>query len=281
MERLCDLHTHSDYSDGTCSPARLVELAAEKGLAAVALCDHNTVAGLPEFAQAAEGASVEAICGIEVTTQYRETELHILGLGLSPCHYGTITEKMKDLLVRKEASERAMIDALRKDGFDVSYDRLREKTKGGYVNRAHVAAALVEMGKAPDFRSAFRMYLNPDRGYYAPPERFDSYETIFWLKSLGAAVVLAHPFLNLDEAGLRAFLPEAKERGLDGMETVYTKYSPETTALAGKIAEEFGVLHSGGSDYHGSHKPDTHMGVGHGQLKIPYRFWELLRRRTQ
>lgn len=280
MEQLCDLHTHSYYSDGTFSPAQLLEEAERTGMSAIVLCDHNSIAGLPEFLEAARGREVEAVPGIEITTEYEGIELHILGLYLTREHYGTITAMMEELLVRKEESERALIEALRKDGLDISYDAIRAKTQGGYVNRAHVAVALVEKGYAPDFRSAFRMYLNPDRGYYVPPKRFDVFETIRMLKSMGAAVVLAHPFLNLNEAQLRVFLPKAKEAGLDGMETLYTKYSPQTTRIACALAEEFGILHSGGSDFHGSNKPDTGMGIGHGDLRVPLALLEQLRKRT-
>ena len=280
MEQLCDLHTHSYYSDGTYSPAQLIEEAERLGLGAIALCDHNSVAGLPEFMEAAKGKNVEAVPGIEITTEYRETELHILGLQIEPCHYGRITAMMEDLLIRKERSEQALIQALNRDGMDLSYEQIKAKTKGGYVNRAHIAVALVEKGYAPDFRSAFRMYLRPEMGYYEPPKRLDVLDTIAMLKSMGAAVVLAHPFLDLDEASLREFLPKAKETGLDGMETLYPKYSPETTRLACQIADEFGILHSGGSDFHGSNKPDTQMGVGHGDLRIPCDLWRALSQRT-
>ncbi len=280
MEQFCDLHTHSYYSDGTYSPAQLIEEAERVNLGAIALCDHNSVAGLPEFTEAAKGKHVEAIPGIEITTEYRETELHILGLQIAPSHYDRITAMMEDLLIRKERSEQALIQALNREGMDLSYEQIKAKTKGGYVNRAHIAVALVEKGFAPDFRSAFRMYLIPEKGYYVPPKRLDVFETIAMLKSMGAAVVLAHPFLDLNEAGLREFLPKAVESGLDGMETLYPKYSPETTQTACRLAEEFGILHSGGSDFHGSNKPDTQMGIGHGDLRIPCKLWRALSQRT-
>ena len=281
MERFCDLHTHSYYSDGTFSPRELLEEAERTGMAAIVLCDHNTVAGLPEFLEAGRGRVVEAVPGIEVTTEYGDIELHILGLYLKPEHFNRITDLMKDLLIRKEESERALIEALRRDGFDVTYEEIRAKTQGGYVNRAHVAVALVEKGFAPDFRSAFRMYLNPEKGYYVPPKRFDVFEIIYTLKSLGAAVVLAHPFLNMNEAQLREFLPKAKKAGLDAMETLYARYDEETTRTACALADKFGILHSGGSDFHGSNKPDTHMGIVTGERRIPLELLEQLRQRTQ
>jgi predicted metal-dependent phosphoesterase TrpH len=255
----------------------LIEEAERLGLGAIALCDHNSVAGLPEFTEAAKGKDVEAIPGIEITTEYRETELHILGLQIAPSHYDRITAMMEDLLIRKERSEQALIQALNREGMDLSYEQIKAKTKGGYVNRAHIAVALVEKGFAPDFRSAFRLYLRPEKGYYVPPKRLDVFETIAMLKSMGAAVVLAHPFLDLDEVGLREFLPKAKECGLDGMETLYPKYSPETTVTAFRVAEDFGLKQSGGSDFHGENKPDIALGTGRGDLHIPSNWLNKLR----
>ena len=280
-EALCDLHTHSYYSDGTFSPAQLLDAAEEAGLKAIVLCDHNSVAGLPEFLEAGRGREVEAVPGIEITTEYEGTELHILGLYLGPAHYGRITSMMEDLLARKEESERSLVEALRREGLDISYDGIRAGVRGGYVNRAHIAAALVEKGYAPDFSGAFRMYLDPERGFYVPPKRFDVFEIIQMLKAMGAAVVLAHPFLNLNEARLREFLPRAKACGLDGMETLYTKYSPETTRTACAMAEEFGLLQSGGSDFHGANKPDTRLGTGYGGLRVPLAFLEQLRKKAK
>jgi predicted metal-dependent phosphoesterase TrpH len=127
---------------------------------------------------------------------------------------------------------------------------------------------------------AFDKYLAEKRGLYVPPRRLDSYDAIRFIKSIGAVAVLAHPLLNLDEAGLRGFLPEAVNAGLDGMEVYYSKYSPEKTALAVSIAEEFHLLPSGGSDFHGENKPGIDLGVGRGDLKIPDHWLNALRSRA-
>lgn len=278
MEKLCDLHTHSTYSDGTLTPAQLIALASQKGLAAVALCDHNTVAGLPAFADAAEGSGVEAVPGIEFSTEYAGTELHILGLFIKPCHYERINTLLRQFLDRKEKSNRQLVQRLREAGMDLDYEQIRQKAAGS-INRARIAAQMVEKGYCESVKQAFSQWLSPKRGYYIPPLRPDAYETIRLIKSMGAVAVLAHPFLSMEEGMLRAFLPEAVAAGLDGMEVYYSTYDEATTALAKSIAVEYGLLFSGGSDFHGENKPDIDLGSGRGSLAVPKKVLKMLKTR--
>lgn len=269
MAVLCDLHTHSTFSDGTDTPTALVALARERGLSAIALTDHNTVAGLPEFLEAAKGTSVRAIPGTEFSTDYRGTELHILGLFLKPEDFGVITERLEDYHRRKEQSNRCLVEKLNAAGYAIDYDRIKNSTPEGQVNRALIAAELTRLGYTESIQAAFKQLLSPKCGYYVPPTRPCPFETIRYIKSLGAVAVLAHPFLNLNEADLREFLKEAVPCGLDAMETLYSTYDEETTAAAKQVADDFGLLHSGGSDYHGGNKPHIQMGIGQGNLAIP------------
>lgn len=277
---MVDLHTHSYYSDGSCSPAQLLSMAEAAGLSALALCDHNTVAGLPEFIEAGKDSPVEAVPGVELSTEYQGTELHILGLFLQPAHFEAVNALMEDFCSRKERSNRALAQALRQAGLDIDYDAVRAGANG-FVNRAHFAAELTRKGYTASPQEAFQKYLSPKRGLYTPPQRLDAYDAIAFIKSLGAVAVLAHPFLNLDGQRLRAFLPEALERGLDGMEVLYPKYDAGTTAMAEQLAKEFGLLPSGGSDFHGQAKPDIRIGVGRGELQVPQAFLQALRERRK
>ena len=269
MTNFCDIHVHSNFSDGTCTPAELIALAEAAQLSAVALCDHNTVAGLPDFLAAAEGSAVEAVPGIEFSTDYRGTELHILGLFIRTEYYAPITAMMADYHRRKEQSNIDLVENLSRAGYAIDYAAIKASTADGFVNRAIIAAALMEKGYVDSIQAAFKTLLKPSHGYYNPPKRPDAYETIRFIKSIGAVAVLAHPFLNLNEASLRVFLPAAKAAGLDGMEVLYSKFDAETTALAGGLAEEFSLLKSGGSDFHGTNKPDIAVGTGRGDLRIP------------
>lgn len=272
MKHSCDLHTHSLFSDGTCSPAEIIALAVQAELSAVALTDHNTVAGLPAFLTAAETADVLAVPGVEISTGWNGKELHILGLFLPPASFDPVTSFLDILNVRKEESNRKLIGALSAAGYDLDYTAVRRSHPEGTVNRAVIAAALLEKGYVSSVKEAFQTLLSSEDGYYIPPERIPVFDAITFLVSIHALPVLAHPFLSLTEAELRQFLPEAKTYGLQAMETVYSSYSEETQLLAEKIAAEFGLLSSGGSDFHGRNKPDICLGTGKGNLHVPSDF---------
>lgn len=264
----CDLHTHSNYSDGTYTPAELITQAQRIGLAAVALTDHNTVAGLPDFVAAGQGSGVEAVPGCEFSTDYNGVELHILGLFVEPSHYATVTALLEQAQQEKERSNRNLVAALERIGYDLNYEEICSRCRGR-INRAHIATALVEKGYFATMQEAFRGPLSAKHGLYQPPKRIGAYDCIRFIKSIGAVAVLAHPFLDLVEAGLRAFLPQAVEAGLDAMEVAYSKYSQETTATAFAVADDFGLKYSGGSDFHGGNKPDIALGNGRGNLTVP------------
>ena len=278
MKKRCDLHTHSCFSDGTFTPTQLIRLAEEAGLAAVALCDHNTVAGLGEFVASGRESTVEAVPGIEFSTEYRGRELHILGLFIQEQHYEAVNDLLAQALERKKQSNMRLLEKLREQGVAVDYESLWAEA-GGTVNRAVIGAWLVRHGCCGSMEEAFDRWLNLDRGFYVPPKRPGAFEIIRFIKSIGAVAVLAHPFLNLDEAQLRQFLEQATE--LDGMEVYYSKFSEEQTALAERMAEEFGLVRSGGSDFHGSNKPDISIGTGRGNLAVPLESLEELKKRIR
>lgn len=276
--KLCDLHTHSTCSDGTLTPTELVKLALEKNLAAVALTDHNTVAGLPEFLEAARGTELEAVPGIEFSVDYGDIELHILGLFVKPEHYGPITERVEDMLRRKEQSNIDLVKNLEQAGIFLSYEDIKAATTTGQVNRALIAAEMLRKGYVGSIQEAFSKYLKQSHGYYNPPKRPDAFETIRFIRSLGAVAVWAHPFLNLKtEEAIREFLPEACKAGLQGMEVFYPKFDENQTALALQLVKEFGLQPSGGSDFHGENKPDIQLGSGKGSLSLPITLLEGLK----
>lgn len=279
MKQYCDLHLHSTCSDGTYSPSELIREAERLGLRAVALCDHNTVAGVPEFLDAAKESAVEAVAGVEFSTDYKDRELHILALFVQPRHYGAVTAKVAEMMERKERSNLHLVEGLREAGIGLDYAAIKAGTPNGQVNRAVIAAEMVRLGYCATIKDAFRSWLAPRHGYFQPPKRLDVFDTIRFIRSIGAVSVLAHPFLNLVEDELRIFLTEAVPVGLDAMETNYSAFSEEQRALARRMAAEFGICMSGGSDFHGANKPDIQMGTGRGDLQVPAAFLEVLRER--
>lgn len=275
--KTCDLHTHSIYSDGSLTPKQLVDAAERIGLGAIALTDHNTIAGLPEFLAAAEGRGVEAVPGIEFSSDYHGIDVHVVALFVQPEYYGVITDLLEDMQRRKDRSNAELVDALARDGYVMDYEALKGATPNGQINRAHIAGEMTRLGYTASVPEAFERFLSPKRGYYHPPKRLSPFEIMDFIQSIGAAAVLAHPYLTLSATEIPAFLREAVKHGLDAMETLYVTYDPETVLLARKTAEEFGLKQSGGSDYHGEFKPDIHLGVGRGNLAVPLDLLEVLK----
>lgn len=275
--RVCDLHTHSVYSDGTYTPAELIEAACNMGLSSVALTDHNSVDGLPEFRKAAHGKNIEAIPGVEFSVAYNGVELHLVALFVRKKHFSEIAAMMEDGKKRKEQSNIELVQALNRAGYAIDYEKIRASSPSGNINRAHIAAALTELGYVKSREEAFSSLLSQKYGFYKPPKRLDFFDMVRYVKSIGAVPVLAHPFLKLFEEELRELLPLAKSAGLIGMECYYSTHDEAQTNIALNLAEQFGLLCSGGSDFHGGNKPDILLGVGKGNLSVPHQWAELLK----
>jgi len=277
MAKYCDLHTHSNFSDGTNTPTELIRLAEEAQLTAVALTDHNTVEGLPEFLKAAEHSPVEAIAGIEISVDHKNTELHLIGMFLQMRHFDSIRALLEDGNRRKEESNRLLAQALNRGGYHVDYEALCRSTSG-QVNRAHFAAALTKAGYTASVQEAFDTVLHEDAGFYQAPARPDAGDVVTFLRALGVVPVLAHPMIDLTDDALVQFLREVVPRGLMSMETIYPLYDKAMTLRARELAAQFGILESGGSDYHGGTKPDIRIGVGKENIRIPTRILDALKK---
>ena len=233
----CDLHTHSVYSDGTYTPGEIVAEAKRLGLI-VALTDHNTAAGLPEFMDAAQKLGVTAVPGVEFSTEYEGKELHLLGLFVLPEHYAAVERMVKEQHVLKEISNMELVERLNQAGYLIDYAKVKGRNPNGNANRAHVAAELMEHGYVTSIREAFDTILSDEGGFYVAPSRLALTDVIQDLRRIGVLPVLAHPLQELTEPELRELLPHAIEAGLVGMETMHSSYSVETISLAEKIAAE-------------------------------------------
>ena len=266
----CDLHVHSHFSDGTASPTEIVAMARKLGLSAVALTDHNTTSGLPEFVRAAKDAGVTAVPGIELSVDWMGRELHLVGLFLEPRHYARLEEVSRDYHARKRESNKLLLERLRDAGYSLDYEAILKCSPTGNVNRAHVAFALVEKGYARSVDDAFDTLLSEKAGYYTPPWRMELLAAIRLLRELGILPVLAHPLQYMGEEILRQILPGAVEAGLVGLETRHSSASRETVKRLEEIAEEYGLVPSGGSDYHGDRKENVPLGIGGGGEVVPY-----------
>ena len=275
-----DLHLHSTHSDGTLPPAALIQRIKSAGLSAAALTDHNTVSGVPAFLEEAHRQGVTAVTGVELSTVRDGRELHLLGLFIPPEHLSDVTALTEDYLIRKEQSNRDLVARLAADGYRVDYEAIREATPDGNVNRALIAKALLAGGYVPSVKAAFDTLLGEGMGYYIPPSRIDFLEAIRFLRSIRTVPVWAHPLQYIDEATVTALLPLAEEAGLIGMEVMHSSYTEATVTAAKALADRFGLLYSGGSDFHGAVKPDVYLGIGSREgtePNIPDEYYERLR----
>ncbi len=268
--KICDLHTHSVYSDGTLTPAELIDLAVEKGISAVALTDHNTVDGLPEFLSAAKEKNIEAVPGAEFSVDYEGKELHLLALFIPESAFPVISALTDEIIANKERNYIDLFAALNSAGYKISLEAVKGGTPNGKFNRAHIAAELTKLGYTKSIKEAFNTLLSPEVGFYKEPERLDVFYMINFINEIGAVPVLAHPFLCLSENELEEFLPKAKKQGIIGMECFYSEYDEETTKKSLSLADKYGLKYSGGSDFHGEIKPNIKLGSGKGNLKISY-----------
>ena len=263
----CDFHTHSIYSDGSKTPDELVLEAKMLNLYAIALTDHNTTGGVDEFLKVAEKYGVNAIGGVELSTDYLGSELHILGLFLEKHHYSIISEITDDLVLAKKKSNITLCKNLQERGFDIDYDEISFGKK--QINRAHIAKALVAKGYVSSTDEAFNTILSKEYGLYFPPKLKNSLDVIKQLRDCGIVTILAHPLLNISMGELAEFLPIAKNMGLCGMEAYYTRFSNEQTNNLIKLCNKYSLVASGGSDYHGDIKPNVRLSKGFGDLIVP------------
>ena len=272
----CDLHSHSIFSDGTLSPTELVKLAEERDIRALALTDHNTSKGLPEFMEAGSHSSVITVPGCEFTTEWNEIEIHIIGLFFKRQYWNEIEDFLEFSHIAKYNSNIRLIDNLNKAGYKVSVEEVSALTEGEF-NRAHVARVLMAKGYVQSVSEAFDTLLKPGGGLYYPARRITSVAAIHFIKTFGATAVMAHGLKDLTKEQMKEFLPAAKRAGLDAIETRYSDFDEEMTETAVSLANRFNLKQSGGSDFHGQTKPHISLGTGRGSLFVPYEFYEIMR----
>lgn len=273
MKRI-DLHVHTTASDGTASPAEAVRLAREAGLSAIAITDHDTVSGYAEAAEAGEKYGVEVVPGIEISTKYGRA-VHILGYYIDP-NSDKLAPVLEWVVHDRDERNRKMAELMAADGLPVSYEEMHRRF-GAVIGRPHFAEVLVELGLARDIRDAFDRYVEKGQKYYLPRNFLSIERSIEIIREAGGVPVLAHPFqYKLDDAGLRELIGHCMESGLQGMECRYSGYSVEQSKYLGRLAEEYGLIKTGGSDFHGDNKKHISIGAGTGGLDVPYKYLEKL-----
>lgn len=254
-----DLHVHSTASDGSRAPAAVVEEAKRVGLAAIALTDHDTVAGIAEATAAGAAHGLRVVPGVELSAVEGDTETHILGLHLAD------TRDLESRLVvlrdmRRSRAER-MVARLNELGVRIALEAVFEQAAGGAVGRPHIARAMIAEGWAVDFRDAFDRYLGNGKPAFVPKDKLPVVDAIQLIHQAGGLAVLAHPA----SAGTRERVATFVALGIDGLEVRHPSHNPEDVARLSALVDHFGLVPSGGSDWHGSGDGPRTLGA----MRIP------------
>lgn len=277
-----DLHVHSVCSDGTCTPEELVDLAIENDLVAFALTDHDTVEGVEGAMKAAEGRHIQVIPGVELSCEYtispsRKKEIHILGYNLD-WNQPELRETLEKVAQERDDRNRKMCENLHRDGYPIEYESLVNRFGNTIVTRAHFARFLLEQGAIPSIDSAFKKILAQDGPYFVMRKYLTPERGIELIKKAGGLPVLAHPLLyKMSVSELRNLLTELKGYGLRGIEAMYSRNRGNDEAFVRKLASEYDLFITGGTDFHGSNKPDLEIGRGEGNLRVPVMLLENLK----
>lgn len=275
--RIVDLHVHSTESDGTLTPEDLVAEAKKAGLAAFALTDHDICQGVCKAMPLAASAGIELIPGIELSTNYHGKEVHIVGLYID-IENEQLLKKTAEY--RKCRSERnaLMVEALQKEGLSITMEELEAENPDCVITRANIACFLYEHGQIKSVREAFDRYIGDHCKCYVGRLKVASTDAVRLIKEAGGTAILAHPLLyGLSNTNLQKMIDELKPAGLDGLEAIYSTYTTGEEQQMKRLARENGLLISGGSDFHGSNKPDIALGKGRGHLYIPYSVLETIK----
>lgn len=260
MPSLIDLHSHSTVSDGTLPPADLMAYAAARGLRVVALTDHDDISGLEEGAQAARQHGMRFINGVEISVTWHKRTIHIVGLKISPEHAGLVAGLGK-LREGRHVRAEGMAASLDQIGIAGSLEGAYQHAKRGIISRSHFARFLVEKGHAKDVSAVFKKYLVKGKPGYYEHSWASLEDALGWIVGSGGIAVLAHPGrYDLGRVNMLTLLHEFRELGGKAVEVVTGSHTPEMVPHFAKLAHQFDLMASSGSDYHGP--GHTYMDMG-------------------
>lgn len=265
---LIDLHVHSNISDGTLSPEELVAVSCAKGLTAFALTDHDTIDGISRAVSAAEDFPLEVIPGTELSCLYGEKEIHILGLYVDH-HSEQLKKELAFQKFKRDQRNEEMLNRFAKDGMTFTIEDLQEGNPGTVITRAHFSRVLVEKGYATSINQAFKKYLDHGLKYCPPKAAFTPEEAIRLIVASGGFPAIAHPMMyKMGWKEIETMIAEFTGFGLMGLEVYYSSHRIHESMRLQELCKTYGLLPTGGSDFHGSNKPDIDIGSGRGGLRV-------------
>jgi predicted metal-dependent phosphoesterase TrpH len=281
-QRGIDLHVHSTASDGTLTPAQILELAQAQHLRAIAITDHDTIDGSKEALQVGIPSSLHFLTGVELSAApppflRRSGSFHILGYGLRLDD----DELNHTLLVLQHARENrnpAIIESLGRLGFDMTLAEVVEMVGESQIGRPHIARVMLAKGYVHSIDEAFDRYLGTGKPAYVDKYRISCQRALDLIHGAGGIPILAHPYLLSlkDAVEVEKLVILLKKIGLGGIEALYPEHPPRATAFYKELADRHHLLITGGTDFHGSLKPDIQLGIGTGDFRVPFALYEQL-----
>ena len=273
---MIDLHSHTNESDGTCSPAELVEEAAGAGVTVLGITDHDTFAGFDQARPVARDRGVELVCGIELSTKLHGHSVHLLGYFLKNGGPADFRNWILDLQAARRERNVRLAARLRELGFDITLEEAEARGRG-MTGRPHFAQIMLEKGYVSSFRAAFDDYLDESAIAYVYRREPEFAEGVEHIRNAKGIASLAHPIRV--QGDVPALMPELAAAGMNAIEAYHTDHTPAETAAYVELAKRYGMLVTGGSDFHGAVKPDVKLGTGAGgNLRVPEDLLETLRR---
>ncbi len=272
-----DLHCHSTASDGTLSPAEVVRLARRCRLSGLAVTDHDTVGGIAEAEAEARASGIDFIAGIEISCQFPTGTMHLLGYGVDPVN-PALTKLTTELVGGRDDRNPKIVEKLNQLGVSVTMDEWRARASGGVLGRPQLAAILVEKGYVRSIQQAFDKYLGSDGLAYFDKERLPAREALDRIRQSGGLPVLAHPrqLRTGNDAELQTAVKNLVDLGLAGIEVIHSDHDADWVCKCEELANRFGLLKTGGSDFHGTNKKDISLGVANGR-RVPRAYFDALK----
>lgn len=277
-----DLHIHSNASDGTFSPEQILNQALASNVAAVSITDHDTISGSKEAVRIGPPPEVKFLSGVEISANPPASypcsgSFHILGYGID-LEDSSLNQMLEELQTARKNRNPQILQALNELGMPISMEEVEVEMGKGQMGRPHIAKVLIKKGYIGSINEAFNKYLGKDRPAYVDKYRMEYDQAIALINAAGGISVLAHPGLIEPSTDLpfENLIQTLTSVGLKGLEVYYPEHSPEAIADYITLTDQFGLLVTGGTDFHGDLKPDLKIGYGKGDFFVPYELYEKL-----
>jgi len=272
MARLIDLHMHTNCSDGVLAPAELLARVRQKDIAAFAVTDHDSLAGYRVLQELVQPGDPELISGVELSVDCEGEDLHMLGYLCDPDH-PELNQRLAFFQQERNRRGLLMVEKLNQLGVELSFETVQQVAGDSAIGRPHVAEALLRKGLVENFDDVFRRYIGNGRPAYVKKARLTPGETIDLIHTAGGVAVMAHPGIN----GMYRFVDKLAPLGLDGVEVYHYAHDQEQVRQFKRLAKRYGLLLSGGSDFHGRDERECEIGA----QPVPLEYLDQLKNRAQ